>query len=82
VIWRKGKGPQLGSVPAPRERNCLTDNVPFIAHLPDGGNKTVPYPLDTKNIGDGLALLRTIASDSIATAFFDPQYRELLDYLA
>lgn len=43
--------------------------------------KTGAYALNKKNSADGLALMADIESNSIATAFFDPQYRGILDKL-
>ena len=39
------------------------------------------YELNKKNLADGLDLLDDIEPESIATAFFDPQYRGVLDKL-
>lgn len=39
------------------------------------------FQLNHKNLTDGLKLLADINSESIATAFFDPQYRGVLDKL-
>lgn len=39
------------------------------------------YKINTKNKTDGLLLLKKISDNSIATAFFDPQYRGVLDKL-
>lgn len=39
------------------------------------------FPLNKKNIADGLELLADINDQTIATAFFDPQYRGVLDKL-
>lgn len=39
------------------------------------------FKLDKKNLTDGLVLLSEITDSSISTAFFDPQYRGLLDKL-
>ena len=39
------------------------------------------YQLNHKNLADGLELLADINDKSIATAFFDPQYRGVLDKL-
>jgi site-specific DNA-methyltransferase (adenine-specific) len=39
------------------------------------------YQLNYKNLADGLDLLADINDSSIATAFFDPQYRGVLDKL-
>lgn len=39
------------------------------------------YTLNEKNLADGLDLLAYTQSNSIATAFFDPQYRGVLDKL-
>lgn len=43
--------------------------------------KTGTYAMNKKNLADGLALMTDIESKSIATAFFDPQYRGVLDKL-
>jgi site-specific DNA-methyltransferase (adenine-specific) len=37
------------------------------------------FAIDSKNVGDALALLRTISSESKKLIFWDPQYRQLLD---
>jgi site-specific DNA-methyltransferase (adenine-specific) len=37
------------------------------------------WKLDTRNVGDGLKLLKTIPDNSVALVIFDPEYRELLD---
>ena len=42
---------------------------------------TSKYKLNYKNLADGLDLLADINNSSIATAFFDPQYRGVLDKL-
>ena len=39
------------------------------------------YKMNYKNLADGLDLLSNINDESIATAFFDPQYRGILDKL-
>lgn len=39
------------------------------------------YQTNQKNLADGLDLLADIKDNSIATAFFDPQYRGVLDKL-
>ena len=39
------------------------------------------YRLNYKNLADGLDLLADINDESVATAFFDPQYRGVLDKL-
>lgn len=39
------------------------------------------YQMNYKNLADGLDLLSNINDESIATAFFDPQYRGVLDKL-
>lgn len=39
------------------------------------------YKMNRKNLADGMNLLNAINDDSIATAFFDPQYRGVLDKL-
>lgn len=39
------------------------------------------YALNKKNLADGLDLLANINDKTIATAFFDPQYRGVLDKL-
>ena len=39
------------------------------------------YSLNKKNLADGLDLLANINDKTIATAFFDPQYRGVLDKL-
>lgn len=43
--------------------------------------KTGTYAMNKKNLADGLALMADIEPNSIATAFFDPQYRGVLDKL-
>lgn len=40
-----------------------------------------PYKINFKNKTDGLKLLKDIKSDCIKLAFFDPQYRGILDKL-
>lgn len=40
------------------------------------------YPINTKNRADGLDLLASIGDGEVATAFFDPQYRGVLEKLA
>ena len=37
------------------------------------------YKINTENLADGLALMKNIKDDSIATAFFDLQYRGILN---
>ena len=39
------------------------------------------YQLNHKNLADGLNLLADVNDEAIATAFFDPQYRGVLDKL-
>ncbi len=39
------------------------------------------YKMNHKNVADGLDLLADVKDKSIATAFFDPQYRGILDKL-
>lgn len=39
------------------------------------------YKLNSKNKADGLDLLRSLKDKTIKTAFFDPQYRGVLDKL-
>ena len=39
------------------------------------------YNFNGENVSDGLTLLKCIKNDKIATVFFDPQYRHVLDYL-
>ena len=43
--------------------------------------KTNTYSINKKNKADGLMLLADINDKTIATAFFDPQYRGVLDKL-
>lgn len=43
--------------------------------------KSNKYEVNKKNLADGLDLLSEINDKSIATAFFDPQYRGVLDKL-
>lgn len=43
-------------------------------------NKTVDFPKNKRNIGDGMDLLRMLEADSVAAVFFDPQYRGVLDH--
>lgn len=43
--------------------------------------KTDIYGINMKNLANGLDLLNDITDNSIATAFFDPQYRGVLDKL-
>lgn len=40
-----------------------------------------PYKLNHKNLANGFDLLKNINDNTIATAFFDPQYRGVLDKL-
>lgn len=40
------------------------------------------YPINTKNCADGIALLASIGSATAKAAFFDPQYRGVLDKLS
>ena len=40
------------------------------------------YSINTKNRADGIALLRSISSSAAKAAFFDPQYRGVLDKLS
>ena len=42
-------------------------------------NKISKYPINKKNKIDGLELMRGIKDEVISTAFFDPQYRGILD---
>jgi len=42
-------------------------------------DKNVPYEFNVKNIADGLDLMSNIKDDVVSTAFFDPQYRGILD---
>lgn len=39
------------------------------------------YKLNSKNKANGLDLLRSLKDKTIKTAFFDPQYRGVLDKL-
>ena len=43
--------------------------------------KTNTYQLNKKNLANGLELLADINDQSVATVFFDPQYRGVLDKL-
>lgn len=43
--------------------------------------KTGTYAMNKKNLADGLQLMADIETNSIAAAFFDPQYRGVLDKL-
>lgn len=43
--------------------------------------KTNTYGMNKKNLADGLSLLADIEDRSVAAAFFDPQYRGVLDKL-
>ena len=43
--------------------------------------ENTPYKINFKNKTDGLKLLKDIKSDCIKLAFFDPQYRGILDKL-
>lgn len=47
--------------------DCLVENATVLANY--------------KNKIDGLSLLNNVKDNSIATAFFDPQYRGVLDKL-
>lgn len=42
-------------------------------------NKISKYPINKKNQIDGLELMNGIKDETISTAFFDPQYRGILD---
>lgn len=42
-------------------------------------NKISKYPINKKNQIDGLELMKGIKDEAISTAFFDPQYRGILD---
>ena len=44
-------------------------------------NSACGYNLNTKILANGLDILAAIKDDCIATAFFDPQYRGILDKL-
>lgn len=44
--------------------------------------KSNKYGINTKNVADGLDLLKDINDESIDAVFFDPQYRGVLDYLS
>ena len=48
-----------------------------MAVLKDGST----YQLNHKNLANGLDLLADINDKSVATAFFDPQYRGVIDKL-
>ena len=39
------------------------------------------FAYDTKNKGDGLALLESLPNQSVSVVFFDPQYRGILDVM-
>lgn len=43
--------------------------------------KSNTYAMNKKNLADGLALMADIEAGSVAAAFFDPQYRGVLDKL-
>lgn len=43
---------------------------------------SIPYPVNCQNRADGLALLAAVSDSCIAAAFFDPQYRGVLDKLS
>ena len=45
-------------------------------------NKISKYPINKKNQIDGLELMNGIKDETISTAFFDPQYRGILDKLS
>jgi len=68
----------------------LRGNAAALAELfRDAGDATHParsgaeckteWPLDTKNVGDALELLRALPSESRNLVFWDAQYRQLLD---
>jgi site-specific DNA-methyltransferase (adenine-specific) len=59
------------------------DDSALLAYFQKGSKPVFSstWPLDTQNVGCGLALLRSLASDSTAIIFFDPEFRELLDRL-
>lgn len=42
-------------------------------------NKISKFPINKKNKADGLELMKGIKNEVISTAFFDPQYRGILD---
>ena len=56
---------------------CVAANssVPQVPKLPS-------FDLDVRNVGDALALLRTVPTASIKLSFWDPQYRQLLTKLS
>ncbi len=45
-------------------------------------NETLPYQFNHKNAGNGLDLLNALNDSVIATVFFDPQYRGVMDKLS
>lgn len=45
-------------------------------------NKERNYLPNLRNKADGLSLMATLQDKSIKTAFFDPQYRGVLDKLS
>ncbi|MDO4265615.1 MAG: DNA methyltransferase [Eubacteriales bacterium] len=53
----------------------------LIVDHPDITEVSSEYRSNYKNRADGLGLLRSIRAGSIAAAFFDPQYRGVLDKL-
>jgi site-specific DNA-methyltransferase (adenine-specific) len=59
------------------------ESDPSIAENPVPEVPKVPrFELDVRNVGDALALLRTVPTASIKLSFWDPQYRQLLTKLA
>jgi site-specific DNA-methyltransferase (adenine-specific) len=42
----------------------------------------VRFTIDTRNVGDALAMLSTLADDTASLAFYDPQTKANLDHLA
>jgi len=57
------------------ETNILLQNDIFKA-------SEAPYKLNQPNKADGLDLLNSLHSDIVATVFFDPQYRGVMDKLS
>lgn len=39
------------------------------------------FAINTKNEGNGMTLMSSINDESVSVAFFDPQYRGILDQL-
>jgi site-specific DNA-methyltransferase (adenine-specific) len=69
--------PLRGSAPALDEVFRDVSNATHPAR--SGADCNTEWPVDTKNVGDALALLRALSSESKKLVFWDAQYRQLLD---